>query len=213
MLKALVQHSAVSLPRWCRLGFAICGFTAMMGASRTGNATPPLIPSQEGNTEAHLRENSPLEGGQGSVIHPFYVSVCAIDHNVKTKSLEITFKIFTEDLESALEDQTKERLRLGSKDESPRAELYIKNYLERNVTLQVNGDTIAFSFVGKEIEVDEAWCYVEVAHVPSVRKLTVRNSLLMEKFEAQQNLVHVKVGGKQKSLVLWKDKKEGTVEF
>ncbi len=145
--------------------------------------------------------------------HPFYVSICSIDHNAKTKALEITFKIFTEDLESALEDQTKERLRLGSEHESPKANRYILNYLKSHVTLQVDDDTLTFSYVGKEIEVEETWCYVEITNVPSVSKLTIRNSLLLEKFEAQQNLVHVKVGGKQKSLVLWKDKKEGSVEF
>ncbi len=145
--------------------------------------------------------------------HPFYVSVCTIEHNAKTKALEITFKIFTEDLESVLEEHTKERLRLGSKEESANAERYIQNYLKRCVTLQVDGDTLAFSYVGKEIEVDETWCYVEIANVPSVSKLAIRNTLLMEKFEAQQNIVHVKVGGKQKSLVLWKDKREGSVTF
>lgn len=145
--------------------------------------------------------------------HPFYVSVCTIDHNSKTKALEITFKIFTEDLESVLEEQIPERLYLGSQQESSKANRYISNYLQKHVTLQANGDTVAFSFVGKEIEIEETWCYVEVANVPSVSKLTIRNSVLMEKFEAQQNLVHVKVGGKQKSLVLWKDKREGSVEF
>lgn len=145
--------------------------------------------------------------------HPFYVTVCTIDHDAKTQALEITFKIFTEDLESALEEQTQERLRLGSAHESANAGRYIQSYLKRNVMLQADGDTLAFSYVGKEIDVDETWCYVEVTNVPSVSKLTIRNSLLMEKFEAQQNIVHVKVGGKQKSLVLWKDKREGSVEF
>jgi len=210
-----------------RLGLVICCFAEAMSTNRAAAMTPPLIRPYGGDVEALSHKNFPLEGNQGSVAsshalfvnsylpsrHPFYVSICQIDHNAKTKSLEVTFKIFTEDLESALEAQGAERLHLGSERESVKTDRYILSYLKSHVTLQVDGDTVAFKYLGKEIEMDETWCYVEVPNVPSVNKLTIRNSLLMENFEAQQNIVHVKVGGKQKSLVLWKDKREGSVEF
>ncbi len=228
MLKPFVPHRATSLSLWCRVGFAVCCIAGVMDKNWAVVITPPFIPhpGEKFFSQVHS-DYSPLEGGQGGVAsahrsltaplitsrHPFYVSICQIDHNTKTKTLEITFKIFAEDLESALEAQGAARLHLGSERESNQADRYIHNYLKSHVTLQVDGDTVAFTYVGKEIEMDEAWCYVEVANVPSVNKLTIRNSILMEQFEAQQNIVHVRVGGKQKSLVLWKDKREGSVEF
>ncbi len=213
MSKIFVKNRVAPVLICRRLGFAICCFAEVTSSNRAAVITPPLIPPRGGNVETRSHENSPLEGGQRGVAHPFYVSICSIDHNAKTKSLEITFKVFTEDLESAVEAQGAERLRLGSENESPKSDQYIQTYLKKRVTIQVDGDTMAFSYVGKEIETDETWCYAEVASVPSVSKLTIRNSLLMERFEAQQNIVHVKVRGKQKSLVLWKDKREGSVEF
>lgn len=43
-------------------------------------------------------------------LHPFYVSVTEVAHNPKTKNLEISCKIFFNDLETALEKQSNSQL-------------------------------------------------------------------------------------------------------
>ena len=37
--------------------------------------------------------------------HPFHVSVCEIYHNSKTNSLEISMKLFTDDLELSIQQK------------------------------------------------------------------------------------------------------------
>lgn len=145
--------------------------------------------------------------------HPFYVSICQIDHNPEVKSLEITFKIFTDDLERALEAQGTGKLYLGDARESPEADRYLHNYLKNQVEIVVNGDTTAFRYVGKEVEMDVTWCYVEIAQVTEVKKIAVTNRILLEIYEEQTNLVHVKAGDRQKSMLLRKGKVTDTVEF
>lgn len=145
--------------------------------------------------------------------HPFYVSICQIDHNPEAKSLELTFKIFTDDLEKALEAQGTGKLYLGDPREAQEADRYLYNYLKSQVVIVVNGDTAAFRYVGKEVEMDVTWCYVEIASVAEVKKIAVANRILLEIYEDQTNIVHVKVDGKQKSMLLRKGKIADAVEF
>ncbi len=145
--------------------------------------------------------------------HAYYLSICEIDHNLHTKALEIAVKIFTDDLEEALEAQGVEKLHLGTPQESKQAGRYIFEYLKNKLTFVVDGDTAAFDYVGKEVEMEVTWCYVEARNVAAVKKIAVSNRLLLERHDEQANIVHVKTGGMRKSLLLHKNKTAATLEF
>ena len=145
--------------------------------------------------------------------HQFYVTITQIDANAEAKSLEITVKIFTDDIEKTLEKETHEKLRLGSKRQNPRAGDLIFNYLRKNLKLQIDGKPAELDFVGFEVELDVTWCYLEVPKVPDPKKITIRNTILLDAFDAQTNIVHFKIGKEQKSLLLHKDKIKDLVEF
>ncbi len=149
----------------------------------------------------------------GQQEHPLYISICEIEHNTHTAALELTFKIFTDDLETALEDQGVGKLRLGTDREMENADEYIRRYLEKNVVIQVDGGSVALGYLGKEVEMDVAWCYLEVQGVPSIQTMTVSNTLLFELFEEQTNIVHISANNKKQSLMLNIANREGTVEY
>jgi hypothetical protein len=154
-----------------------------------------------------------LAGLAPSRAHPFHVSLCQIDHNPDARSLEITFKLFTDDLEQALEAQGAGRLHLGTEQESEEADRYISRYLERAVQVEVNGKPAAWRFLGKEVELDATWCYAEAPEVSAVKTVSVTDTILLDLFEDQANLVHVKANKQQKSLLLNRANPRGTVEF
>ncbi len=145
--------------------------------------------------------------------HDFYVSICQIDYNPKTESLEITLKIFTDDLEKALETQGTGTLHLGTDKEPEEADDYISAYLQKNFRLILNGDTVAMEYLGKEVEIEATWCYIEIPYSSKVKTLQVRNHILMEIYDNQTNIVHVKSNGRQKSLLLSKSNPEDKVKF
>ncbi len=145
--------------------------------------------------------------------HAYYISICEVAHNAQAKTLEITFKIFTDDLEDAIVAQGGDTLRLGTPQEAQSAGRYIFSYLKNNVAFIVAGDTIAFHYVGKEVEMDVAWCYVEAKGVAAIKKIEVMSRLLIELHDEQTNIVHVKTGGARKSLLLHKSKTNGVLEF
>ncbi|MCF6333363.1 MAG: hypothetical protein L3J11_08765 [Draconibacterium sp.] len=62
--------------------------------------------------------------------HPFYVSICQVDYNKENQSLEISVKIFANDLLVALEKAGATKIFLGEKKENPETDKFIFNYLK-----------------------------------------------------------------------------------
>ena len=155
----------------------------------------------------------PVSISFGQQEHPLYISICEIEHNSDTAALEITFKIFTDDLETAMEEQGLGKLRLGTDREAEDSDDYIRRYIEKNVTIQVDEKEMSLGFLGKEVEMDVTWCYVEVAGISSISSMTVSNTLMFELYEEQTNIVHITARKKKKSLMLNTANREGTVTF
>lgn len=145
--------------------------------------------------------------------HPFYISVCQVDHNPDTGALEMSFRIFMDDLELALETMGTERLHLGTEREAEKADLYIDRYLARHVVIEINGSRVNIAFLGKEVDPDAIWCYLEVENIPVLETITMTNTLLLETFEDQVNLVHVNANGQKKSLVFSQQQVTQTLDF
>jgi len=68
--------------------------------------------------------------------HPFYVSVTQIDY--KSNSLQITLKVFIEDLEAALIDQNQPKPNLVEQYENPNSTQIIQNYLDDKFWIKIN---------------------------------------------------------------------------
>lgn len=145
--------------------------------------------------------------------HPFYVTVCQIDHNAETDSLEITLKFFTDDLEEELRGVTGERIRLARGRAPDDTDDLIHAYVRRKLALSADGTPLELRYVGKEVEIDETFVYVEVIDVPELTSLVVRSTILIGLYEDHDTIVHVRAGGEEKSLVLRKDQEVGSVEF
>lgn len=155
-----------------------------------------------------------VTGGSASLgKHPFYISVCRIDYNTDTDALEMSFRIFTDDLEQALESMGTGRLHLGTEREAEKADEYIGRYLARHVELEVNGLPVDAAYLGKEVDTDAIWCYVEIAGVTELKSMTIKNTLLLESIEDQVNLVHVNANDQKKSLVFNRLQIRETLEF
>ncbi|MCY3555356.1 MAG: hypothetical protein OXH56_08545 [Gemmatimonadetes bacterium] len=152
-------------------------------------------------------------GATRHAAHPFYISVCQVDHNADTGALEMSFRIFMDDLELALETMGTERLHLGTEREAEKADIYIGRYLARHVVIEINGRRVSAAFLGKEVDPDAIWCYVEVENIPVLESMTMTNSLLLETFEDQVNLVHVNANGQKKSLVFDNQQVTQTLDF
>ena len=138
------------------------------------------------------------------LLHPYHVSVCEIVIGTEAPTLQITHRMFTEDLELALRRHTEDPSLLMIEDSSVVMSA-LKSYFQKNFSLRVNDENKDYVFLRFEIEDDLTWCFLEVAEVRDLKLLHVQNSLLLDLFDDQKNLLHVKSGMLKKSYLLDKE--------
>lgn len=148
-------------------------------------------------------------------IHKFYVSVTEITYSDKDEALQITLRIFMNDLERTLEERYAIKANMATRKEHRDLEIYLQQYLNDKFNLKVNGKKVPLTFLGKEYETDIVKCYIEIKDInyQSLKSIEVVNEILFEQFEEQQNIVHFRLPGKVKSLLLIKENYKGLLNF
>ena len=148
------------------------------------------------------------------VFHPFHVSVCDIEHNAENKTLEISQRIFMDDLETGLKKFHQIDFVDAFQPKNPEVlDSLIAGYLTEKLKIAVNGNPVKLNYLGSEVEGDARWCFIEVTGVEAIKEAKVANYILFESFEDQENIVHLKVNGRQKSYRLNLDERETTFVF
>ncbi len=148
-----------------------------------------------------------------TVLHKFYVSVTQIEYREEQKSLQIISRIFIDDIEEVLKKRYDETIELVSDKHEEKVDQYLTTYLKQKLSITVNGEEVFFDFIGKEYDNDLVLCYLEVKNIESLRTIVVSNQVLMDFFDDQQNIIHVKKQKKRKSLILEKEKDQGMLKF
>lgn len=147
-------------------------------------------------------------------LHPIHISVMNIDFDDKNQALEITQKVFIDDLEAVLEARHNVKLRLGSDREHPRADAFIEAYLDEHLWLQtVEGRKLEGEFLGKESDLEYIWVYIEVTQVRNLQSLTVQNTILMDWFDDQSNIVRLRYRNQSPTVRLTPAKQRGTFQL
>jgi hypothetical protein len=147
--------------------------------------------------------------------HPIHATVTTIEYNAKTKAFELSCKIFADDLEEAVKRATGTQAFIGSgTKEVKNVNALLEQYFRKHLRIEADGKPLAnWSFVGKELEGEAVWCYVELSNTPVMKRLLIENSVLMEMYDDQTNLVNVQIGSKRRSALLRKNKQVETLEF
>jgi hypothetical protein len=131
--------------------------------------------------------------------HRYHTSLTRMDYNEKEKLVEISIQLFTHDLVPVLEQKAKKRVDL---EKTPEVDKLILDYLNENFVLKnKNGEPLSLKWVGKELEVDAVWVYVESPSPESLSGANLQNTVLFESFPEQTNLVIARFDGKKADLL------------
>ena len=144
--------------------------------------------------------------------HPLYVSITEINYNDQSHNIEISCKIFTDDLEQALGKKSGHSAHISStRDEAIAAE--IAAYLAAHLGVSFDGKKVPVKFLGYELEKEAVWSYLEgpVARAPTSAE--INNSILFDSFDQQINLVHITVKGERKSTKLVNPESRASLKF
>jgi phosphopantothenoylcysteine synthetase/decarboxylase len=137
-----------------------------------------------------------------SFLHPFYVSVTDINHNSKNKSLEISSKIFFDDLEREIEMENKVRFDIIKPVDKAKVNALIADYVKKHLQIKVDGKLLTMNYIGYEIQEDAAWCYLEIPKVDKVGIIEINDHILFKLHTEQINMLNVTVNGKRQSTKL-----------
>lgn len=151
-------------------------------------------------------------------LHPFHVSVCTIYYSEEEKSLQITHKIFADDLEITLNNagyRTPDNGYIDVLNPTDREFLdaTIEKYLRAHFSITLNGKESSLQYLGYEQEDLALWCYMEISGVEKLDVLDLKYTVLLEQFTDQINLVHVNYKGAIKSLRLDHDQESENISF
>lgn len=145
--------------------------------------------------------------------HPIHVSIAEIDHNAKAKSLQITLRIFVDDLELSIRNKNNQPemdlLNPGAKTTDELVGEYLMNVLK----IKVDKKALKINYLGHEIEGAAMICYIEVENVKKFKTIEVTNRAILETHDDQSNLVNVNYLDKVKSMRLTNDKPTDQVTF
>ena len=145
--------------------------------------------------------------------HPFYIAVTEINLNTSDKTLEVSCKMFADDLEQIIEKNNHAQLDISSEKDKANFDKYLPVYVKGHLGLTVDGKPANLSYIGFEKERESAYCYFQVENISSLKKLDVFDSLLQDFTSEQINIIHVTVNGKRQSTKLDYPEKNASFSF
>jgi hypothetical protein len=149
-----------------------------------------------------------------TLFHPFFISLTEMRYNSQSKKMEIAQKIFWDDLEVAMGNELEEKVDFLKPKDKAKLESQIKTYLLKHNQVWVNGKLLTLNYLGHEVEEDAAWFYLESSQAETPKTVEMKNTILLEDFDGQQNIVHVYFQSKSpRSMLLGKGEEKGKVEF
>jgi ABC-type lipoprotein release transport system permease subunit len=132
-------------------------------------------------------------------LHPYYISMTDINYNNKSKSLEVSIRIFTDDFEKVMRKNCNCKVDLLKPENKKAMGILINQYIQEHLQLKVNGQTKTLEFAGYQQEEESTWNYYQVKDIPQVKKIEINNSLLHDYREEQINMLHININGKEQS--------------
>jgi len=112
--------------------------------------------------------------------------------------------MYVDDLELAIKQEFNGPIHLCTELEVDTAEALVKQYIAQHFALKTDSDSIALSYLGKEVG-DEPlgmWVYIEATDIVLVKEMTIKYDLLCEIFPDQKNIVSFQVDNNKKQMFL-----------
>lgn len=143
--------------------------------------------------------------------HKFYVAIYQINYNQKEKRLEITSRIFIDDLNEVLKLKYNKKVNLASIPQSNDDIELMKKYMTDNFSIKVNGAPTTINYLSNELEANVLICYFNIKNISKVKKLEIRNAALIDLNSEQQNIIQTTIYGKKRNLLLTENQQNGLI--
>lgn len=134
--------------------------------------------------------------------HPFYVGITEIRIQPAEKQIQLSCRLFIDDLEDALRRLNGVPANLLVPADEALVHKLLSDYVLARVQIQVNGQPQQLAFIGYESDEEAAWIYFEGPLTETPGRVDVNNSLLYDFIPSQTNMIHCYLGTARKSTKL-----------
>jgi hypothetical protein len=141
------------------------------------------------------------------------VALYQVNYAPEKKMLQITTRIFVDDLNTAVGKKYTKKINLGSENESVDDLSFLKKYFSEKFYIKVNGQTKPILFLSKEMEGDVLICYFSMKEIQKINSLEVYNAIITEGNTEQQNIMHFNVFGVKNTLLFTESTSKGMLKY
>lgn len=146
--------------------------------------------------------------------HKFYMGVFQVNYAAEKKMIQITSRIFVDDLNMGIEKKYNKKTFLGTEKETAADIDLLKKYLSENFTIKINGQAKTISFLSKELEADDVLvCYSRITGVEKFKTLEISNTILTDWSAEQQNITHISAFGTKRSVLFTESSRKEVLKY
>ncbi len=133
------------------------------------------------------------------LLHPYYMSVTELEFKPAEKEIQISTKIFIDDLEFALQEEYKTKVEILNAANKKKNEALLNQFFQKHLKLSVDGKPVSYQLIGFEREEEAIWTYLVVKNISKLKSATVFIDLLYNYRDDQINIIHFKNNNDRKS--------------
>ncbi|PXY41065.1 hypothetical protein DMB65_08905 [Flavobacterium cheongpyeongense] len=148
------------------------------------------------------------------VFHKFYMGIFQVNYAAEKKMIQITSRIFVDDLNKGIEKKYNKKTFLGTDKETQADIDLLKKYLSENFSIKINGQLKSIIFLSKEIEADDILiCYSRIPAVEKFKTLEISNTILTDWNAEQQNVTHISAFGTKRSILFTESSRKEVLKY
>lgn len=133
----------------------------------------------------------------------FYSSMTKVDYVEGSKTLKFTTKMNTDHVSNAIKINPN----------TAGFEAEVKKYVNRNFDVYVNGGAKTLTFTGSQVNGESVWVYFETGGVSEISSLKIKNTILLDAYPKQNNVLNVAYKGVQKTMSFQRGREVNEIDF
>jgi hypothetical protein len=146
--------------------------------------------------------------------HKFYMGIFQVNYAAEKKMIQITSRIFIDDLNNGLEKKYHKKTFVGTEKETQADIDLLKKYLADNFSIKINGQSKSITFLSKEVEAgDVLVCYSRIKDIDKFKTIEISNSVLVDWNAEQQNITHISAFGIKKSVLFTESSRKEVLKY
>lgn len=147
------------------------------------------------------------------VYHQFFVSIYQFSFVPQKSRVEITTRIFVDDLNRFLSKNKTSKTHIGDKFESATDLVLLQKMFDESLHIQINHQPKKLLFLSKELDGNVLVCYLKITDVVDIQHFEIENNCLMGLDASQQNIIQINFFGKKQSEILTSEKTKWVLDF